>query len=90
MTQSQTDQTPPQVLPEFSAALDGLIALAKRGHASDSELFNPSDEWLVSQMREVDGLTGPERDAAPRRVAEHRRRGRRRECRGQGGGARGP
>ena len=64
MTQSQTDQTPPQVLPEFSAALDELIALARRGHASGSELFNPSDDWLVSRMREIGGLPDSERGAA--------------------------
>ena len=71
MTLSDTDQ--PQVLPEFSAALDELLAVARRGHAPGSTLFNPSDAWLVSQMRKVDELPDAEREstlAEWQRIAE--------------------
>ena len=64
MTQSRTEQTTPQVLPEFSDALDALIAAAKRGHSPDSDFYNPSDDWLVSRMREVSAMPEADRRAA--------------------------
>ena len=73
MTDSPSDQHSPQVLPEFGAALDALIAVAKRGHAPDSPLFNPSDDWLAGQMREFGKLPDAERAAALsewRKIAE--------------------
>ncbi len=42
--------TPPKIKPEFAAALDELVALARQGHRGDCENFNPSDQWLVSHM----------------------------------------
>ncbi len=41
----------PPVNPEFSKALDDLVAAAKVGHKSDSQFFNPSSEWLIGRMR---------------------------------------
>ena len=41
----------PPINPTFSKALDDLITLAKRGHETHSEFFNPSIEWLRSRMR---------------------------------------
>ena len=35
----------PPVNPTFSQALDDLINQAKRGHARNSEFFNPSSDW---------------------------------------------
>ena len=64
MTDSHSDQPLPQVLPEFGAALDDLIAVAKRGHAPGSPLFNPSDDWLAGRMREFGKLPDAERAVA--------------------------
>lgn len=63
----------PQVLPAFSAALDELLVLARRGHTPGSPLFNPADEWLAAQMREFGALSGADRADAQaewRRVRE--------------------
>ena len=40
----------PPVNPAFAKALDMLMATAKQGQRSDSQFFNPSDEWLISHM----------------------------------------
>ncbi len=41
----------PSINPEFVKELDQLVALGKQGHRSNSEYFNPSNEWLLSNMR---------------------------------------
>ena len=41
----------PPIVPAFAKALDELVAIARKGHKRDSQFFNPSDEWLISQMR---------------------------------------
>ena len=63
MTDSHSHQPTPQVLPEFSAALDELVAVAKRGHSPGSALCNPPDAWLVERMREFGALPDDERAA---------------------------
>ena len=40
----------PQNNPQFAEALDQLVALAKRGQDPNSEVFNPSDDWLTGHM----------------------------------------
>ncbi len=40
----------PKNNPQFLEALDQLVALAKRGQSPNSEVFNPSDDWLTSHM----------------------------------------
>ena len=40
----------PKNNPQFLEALDQLVALAKRGQDPNSEVFNPSDDWLTSHM----------------------------------------
>lgn len=60
---SSSEIAPPQVLPEFSAALNELLNLARRGHDSASPLFNPSDEWLLTQGKPFGNLSQLERDA---------------------------
>ena len=47
----------PPVNPTFSQALDDLINQAKRGHARNSEFFNPSSDWLRSRMRVFQDLS---------------------------------
>jgi len=34
----------------FVKALDEMIAVAKQGQRTDSEYFNPSEEWLIARM----------------------------------------
>ncbi len=52
----------PRVYPPFAQALDELMALCGEGQRSDSELFNPDDDWLVSHMRIVRDM--PEEEQA--------------------------
>ena len=52
----------PAIDPEFGTALDELVAVARDGQRPDSPFFNPSDEWLISQMRVYDTL--PPREQA--------------------------
>ena len=54
--------TPPATNPDFAQALDELVTLARQGHRPDCENFNPSNEWLVSNMPVFQDL--PEADRA--------------------------
>ncbi len=40
----------PAVNPEFSRALEELVNAARQGQRTDSELYNPSADWLVGRM----------------------------------------
>lgn len=42
---------PPELNPQFISALEDLITVARSGHSSDSDFFNPDDSWLFKQMR---------------------------------------
>ena len=46
----------PAVVPAFEKELDRLVALARRGHKPGAPYNNPSDEWLISQMRVLQDL----------------------------------
>ena len=60
--QASSPLAAPQVNPEFARALDELVSLAKQGQPPDSLFFNPSDEWLVSQMPILQDLPQEDRD----------------------------
>ena len=72
MTQDPTDQrndpqsesplAGPPINRAFARALDELVATARRGQRTDSQYFNPSDEWLIGHMRMFHDLAEPERD----------------------------
>ena len=50
----QDPQSPlagPAIVPAFEKELNQLVSLAKGGQQPTSRFFNPSDEWLVGQMR---------------------------------------
>ena len=47
---------PPPIVPAFAKALDDLVAAGKVGHRRDSLLFNPPDEWLISNMPVIQDL----------------------------------
>ena len=38
-------------MPAFSKALDDLLDVAKAGHGTGSEFFNPGYDWLIEKMR---------------------------------------
>lgn len=46
----------PAIVPEFEKELDRLVALARRGHKPGAPYNNPSDKWLISQMRVLQDL----------------------------------
>ncbi len=46
----------PAIVPEFEKELDRLVTLARRGHKPGAPYNNPSDEWLISQMRVLQDL----------------------------------
>ena len=50
----------PAIVPAFEKELDRLVSLAKKGHLPSSRLFNPSDDWLVSQLRILQDLPSAE------------------------------
>ena len=61
MTQQSPQDPPsplagPAIVPAFEKELDRLVALAKKGHQPTSRLYNPSNEWLVSQLRILQDL----------------------------------
>lgn len=52
----------PQADPGFVRALDDLVATGRQGHKADSPFFNPSNEWLISQMRIFQDFDAPKKD----------------------------
>jgi hypothetical protein len=63
------------VNPDFVAALDDLVAVARQGHKTTSELFNPSDEWLVQHMNIFQKLSEADRKSARNEVESIREDG---------------
>ena len=63
---SQTQPTPgsslagPIAVPAFEKELDRLVALARKGHKPGATFNNPSEEWLISQMRVLQDLSEEE------------------------------
>jgi hypothetical protein len=55
-TGSQRQQKPrsslagPPINSDFVRALDELVALARQGQKSGSEVYNPSNQWLINHM----------------------------------------
>ena len=48
--------------PGFIAALDGMVAAAKRGHRKESPFFNPGAEWLIANMRILQDMPEHQRE----------------------------
>ena len=46
----------PAAVPAFVKELDRLVALARQGHKPGAPYNNPSEEWLISQMRVLQDL----------------------------------
>ncbi len=60
----------PVINPAFAQHLDRLVALAKQGQSTNSPLFNPSEQWLIDNIRVFQDLPDDERDGLMREVAE--------------------
>ena len=64
---SQQDEGPPIALPgpvinpAFNRQLDRLVALGRQGQSADSLLFNPSEQWLIDNIRVFQDLPAEER-----------------------------
>ena len=63
----------PPINPAFVKALDDLMAVARQGHKPDDPLFNPPDEWLISQMRVFQDLPKEEGQRALSETREARK-----------------
>ena len=55
--------------PAFVQALDELVAVAGAGQRTDSDFYNPSDEWLKRHLRIFQDLPPAERDEILREAA---------------------
>ena len=51
MISKKSHQIGPVKVPAFSKALDDLLDVAKAGHGTGSEFFNPGYDWLIEKMR---------------------------------------
>ena len=51
MISKKSHQVGPIKVPAFSKALDDLLDVAKAGHGTGSEFFNPGYDWLIEKMR---------------------------------------
>ena len=60
--ESRSPLADPVIVPAFERELNKLVALAKRGHRSESPFYNPSDEWLFGQLRILQDLPVVERE----------------------------
>ncbi|MCI0438555.1 MAG: hypothetical protein L0177_05430 [Chloroflexi bacterium] len=60
----------PPINPAFEKALDELVSIARQGHRPDSEMFNPSDGWLVGHMRVFQDLPQPEQGEVLKQLAQ--------------------
>jgi len=62
--------TGPDINQKFLNNLNELVKLAHQGHFSDSEVYNPSDEWLISQMPILEDLPKSEQESILQEVSE--------------------
>ncbi|MFQ5472132.1 MAG: hypothetical protein ACE5FA_04505 [Dehalococcoidia bacterium] len=59
----------PPIHEPFARALEDLVAVAAQGQPPSSELFNPSDDWLVAHMRIFQDLPPKEQAEVLRQCA---------------------
>ncbi len=60
----------PVINPAFNSQLDRLVALGRQGQSSDSPLFNPSEQWLIENIRVFQDLPADERKGLMEEVAK--------------------
>ena len=66
----------PRHNPLFLEALDHLVAAAKKGQDPNSQLFNPSDDWLTSHMPIFQDMPRSEQDQVLKEAASITEQGR--------------
>ena len=54
----------PPINSEFARRLDELVALANQGQRTDSDFYNPPDQWLIGHMPILQELPRASRDRA--------------------------
>ena len=59
--QQQSPLAAPAVNPDFLKELDQLVGLASSGHKTDSQYFNPPNDWLFGHMSVLQDLPEAER-----------------------------
>ena len=69
-SQSTSRLSGPPVNPKFRSSLDELVALAHQGQSSQSEVYNPSDDWLTTRMPILDDLPQEQQAKILEEVAE--------------------
>ena len=69
-SQSTSRLSGPPVNPKFRSALDELVALAHQGQSQQSEVYNPSDDWLTTRMPILDDLPQEQQAKILEEVAE--------------------
>ena len=69
-SQSSSRLSGPPVNPKFRSSLDELVALAHQGQSSQSEVYNPSDDWLTTRMPILDDLPQEQQAKILEEVAE--------------------
>jgi hypothetical protein len=62
----------PAVIPEFSRALEELVSLARQGQRTDSDLYNPSETWLVGNMPVLQDMPEEQQEEIYREVQDLR------------------
>ena len=62
----------PSVIPEFSRALEELVSLARQGQRTDSDLYNPSETWLVGNMPVLQDMPEEQQEEIYREVQDLR------------------
>ena len=60
----------PGINQKFLNNLNELVKLTHQGHHSDSEVYNPSDEWLIDQMPILEDLPKSEQASILLEVSE--------------------
>jgi hypothetical protein len=60
--QQQSPLAAPAVNPDFLKELDQLVGLASSGQKTDSQYFNPPNDWLFGHMSVLQDLPETERD----------------------------
>ena len=69
-SQSTSRLSGPPVNPKFRSALAELVALAHQGQSQQSEVYNPSDDWLTTSMPILDDLPQEQQAKILEEVAE--------------------
>ena len=68
--ESSSPLTGPAINPEFARALEELVGLAQQGQQPGCEVYNPSDQWLISHMPVLQDLPQSQQEQVFQEVRE--------------------